>query len=505
MEPELAKILDDCIDRINDDSSIEVCLAYHPQIRKELEPLLYTSKTIFDAGRIKPSEEFRKTAKGRLMARITEEGIHESSTGWKSSLFPFLNVLTGACDGFWRALDSVKRSAVPVALTLVLILISVLSVANIGPGTSAMNAGCTLTVLNGAVDVVTPEYETGQPGVDGMTLEVGTRVITSQDSKALLTFFDGSTLIIEPGTDIEIEELAVSGEQSISIVLKQWMGKTWSRVVKMTDSGSHYEIQTPSAVAVVRGTYFSTEVDEDGETQVHTREGLVSVFGLGENEDEVFVSPGRQTTVVLGAPPCRPVFFAPETDDSQDQDDIDYLVMNNNGNAYGLDKDNNGNAYGLDKDNNGNAYGRNKGNNITDMYTWEYQYNGNALGLNKDDTSNASDLDKDNNGNAGGLDNNNGNAGGLDNNNGKGQDNNNGKAIGKDKGSDDTGIPPSLIPPPGDPEPVEDPAPGEGNDEPVDDGSDEDEDEDDEDESEDDTGTLDLPDNVVLPDQVILP
>ena len=467
MEPELAKILDDCIDRINDDSSVEVCLAYHPQIRKELEPLLYTCKAISETVKVQPSAEFRKTANGRLMALISEEGIgiHEQATGWRSRLFPFLNVLTGACDGFWRALDNMKRVAVPVALTLVMILISVISVANISPGTSSMNAGCTLTVLNGAVDVVTPEYEAGQTGVNGMTLEVGTRVITSQDSKALLTFFDGSTLIIEPGTDIEIEELAISDEQSISIVLKQWMGKTWSRVVKMTDSGSHYEIQTPSAVAVVRGTYFSTEVDEDGDTQVHTREGLVSVFGLGENEDEVFVSPGRQTKVVLGAPPCRPVFVVPGADDSEDQDGIDYLVMNNNGNAYGLDKDNDGNANGLDKDNNGNAYGRNKGNNITDMYTWEYQYNGNSYGLNKDDNGD----NQVSNGNGNGLD-----------------KDNNGKAKGKDKNSDGTGIPPTLILPPDPPELTEDPAPDEDGDQDTDDDGSVD-DEEDEDEDDDDS------------------
>ena len=446
MEPELAKILDDCIDKINDTTSIEVCLAYHPQIRKELEPLLYTSKAISGTEVIQPTEEFRKTAKGRLMARIAEDGIQEKGTGWKSRMFPFLGTFTEACDGFWRIFDSVKRGAIPFALTLVLIFISVLSVANMVPSTSSMNAGCTLTVLNGAVDVLAPEVAASQPGIDGMTLGVGTRVITSQDSKALLTFFDGSTLVIEPGTDIEIQELTVTDEQSISIVLKQWMGKTWSRVVKMTDAGSHYEIQTPSAVAVVRGTYFSTEVDEEGETEVNTREGLVSVFAQG---DEVLVSPGRQTTVLLGSPPCRPVFIAPGTDDSEDQDGADYLVMNNNGqgNAYGLDKPNNGQ---------GNAYGQDKViNGITNIYSWENQYNGNAYGLDED-----KDKDKD-----------------------KDKDNN-GKAKGKNKDSDDTGIPPGNVQPLDDTEPVEDPAPDKDgdqdtdNDEPVDEEPDEDNDQD---------------------------
>ena len=71
-----------------------------------------------------------------------------------------------------------------------------------------------------------------------MTLYAGTRVKTSPDSTALLTFFDGSTLTLEPGAELEIQQLQSDDDKAVTIVLKQWMGRTWSQVVKMVDKGS---------------------------------------------------------------------------------------------------------------------------------------------------------------------------------------------------------------------------------------------------------------------------
>ena len=138
-----------------------------------------------------------------------------------------------------------------------------------------------------------------------MTLQAGSRVRTASDSQALLTFFNGTSVNLEPGTDLVVEQVERGGEnQPTVIVVRQWLGKTWSRVTKLADPGSHYEIQTPSAIAVVRGTMFSTEVDETGATRVQTTEGLVSVSAQGE---EVYVPAGQQTSVEPGASPSEPI------------------------------------------------------------------------------------------------------------------------------------------------------------------------------------------------------
>ena len=72
----------------------------------------------------------------------------------------------------------------------------------------------------------------------------------------------------------------------------------------MADSGSQYEIKTPSATAVVRGTLFATEVDETGSTQVTITEGLVSVVA---QEEEVYLTANQQSGVEAGSPPSQPV------------------------------------------------------------------------------------------------------------------------------------------------------------------------------------------------------
>ena len=427
MEPKLAAVLDECLKRISEGATIDVCMAEHEDMRRELEPLLYTSQFVSNMPKSQPPEEFRKTARGRLMARIHEEIVQEKARDSKPSLL-LPNEMALAAERLWQAVAGVRRIAVPVALCLVMVMAAFFGVSNIMSPSSALASGCTLSIISGTVEIQAPEVVGNQQGANGMTLDVGTRVMTAQDSQALLTFFDGSTLKLEPGTDIEIQQLELSDEQAVTIVLKQWMGRTWSRVVKMVDAGSHYEIQTPSAVALVRGTRFLTEVDDEGETTVQTTEGLVSVFAHG---NEVFVSPGHLTTVELGMPPAIPVVAnisgdeefevpvakgRPENSSQQNTE----LVQ---GNAYGLDKDDSaqGNAYGLDKDDSaqGNAYGLDKDNNGQD--------NGN----NGQDNANRQD-----NGNNGQDNGNNGqdNANGQDNGN-NGQDNANGQSNGQDNGN----------------------------------------------------------------------
>ncbi len=136
-----------------------------------------------------------------------------------------------------------------------------------------------------------------------MILSIGTGIKTGPDSHALITFFEGSTSKLEPDTYLEIRQLENGGEQSTTIILKQWLGRTWNRVIKMADSGSRYEIETPSATAIVRGTLFTTDVKASGATTISTTEGLVSVTAQGK---EVFVSQDQQTEVEKGVNPSQP-------------------------------------------------------------------------------------------------------------------------------------------------------------------------------------------------------
>lgn len=163
---------------------------------------------------------------------------------------------------------------------------------------------CTLNVLSGDIKVLPADAYMWEQAVDGMVLEPGSRVRTGENSYASLTFSEGTTTSIEPGTDLIIDQLGSSDStQPKSILLKQRSGKTWNQVAKMCEDDSSFRIQTSSANIIVHGTLFSTEIDESGTTLVQTAEGLVNVSAGGE---AVLVSEGQQTTVREGASPYIP-------------------------------------------------------------------------------------------------------------------------------------------------------------------------------------------------------
>ena len=69
----LSKILEECLSRIRNGESIDVCLDDYPDVREQLEPMLRTALSVSKMPRIMASDKFRNTAKGRLMARLRRE------------------------------------------------------------------------------------------------------------------------------------------------------------------------------------------------------------------------------------------------------------------------------------------------------------------------------------------------------------------------------------------------------------------------------------------------
>jgi len=268
-------------------------------LRKEVQPLLDVVLAVSSVPGEVPSGEFIRRVERRLAERHAETlSLITVETpvarGW--GIAPFLENIV-------RAVVPLRRVAVPVALALVLVIAASFGAVNFLSPSSALASQCTLSLLSGSVQYQEPGSAKWQSGTDGIVLAAGTRIRTSSDSHALLTFFEGSTLRLEADTDVEIREIERGEQQTTVIVLKQWTGRTWSRVVKMTDQGSRYEIETPTAVAAVRGTLFTTAVDETGSTEVATTSGLVSVMAQGE---EVLIPPKQKTHVSAGKAPTPP-------------------------------------------------------------------------------------------------------------------------------------------------------------------------------------------------------
>ena len=306
MQAKLSKAFDESLTRIKRGEAVKTCLAGYPDLRRQLVPLLYTALSIGTFSKATPSESFRELSKTRLVARLRGESIQTAKSQTIKSVFDRLSTIWSMLG---KAVTGPARVAIPLALVSILIIqgLSFFGALNLFSPSSVttLASHCTLTTSNDGVQLQRPGSTTWEGAVNGMTLEAGMRVHVASTSAAILTFFNGTTVELEPGTDLVIEQVEGSGEeQPTVIVLRQWFGKTLSRVTQLADPASQYKIQTPSAYILVRGTQFITDVDETGATRVETIEGLVSVGAQGE---EVYLPAGQQTTVEPGAPPCEPV------------------------------------------------------------------------------------------------------------------------------------------------------------------------------------------------------
>ena len=155
-----------------------------------------------------------------------------------------------------------------------------------------------LTEISGKVTVLTAGSTNWTEAEIGMQLEAGDRIKTEADSSALITFFEGSTTELQPNTEMAIEELSIAVETGATTVsLEQSLGKTKSRVAKLIDPGSRYEVTTPSGSAVVRGTEYEVEVFSDGSAIVRVYKGSVRAEREGKQE---IVNAGYQISFIPG-------------------------------------------------------------------------------------------------------------------------------------------------------------------------------------------------------------
>lgn len=105
-----------------------------------------------------------------------------------------------------------------------------------------------LTVISGDVLMRTTTGDFTS-ALDGTLLFVGTVLRTSVDARALITLFEGSTMELDPASDITIEDATARGGSTFA----QMLGRGWHVVTRLTSADTRYERRTPSATASVRG------------------------------------------------------------------------------------------------------------------------------------------------------------------------------------------------------------------------------------------------------------
>ena len=186
-----------------------------------------------------------------------------------------------------------------------------------------------LTTIRGEVILHSP---TGKQTVvfDNPAVKTGSRITTGPDGEAKLTWPDGSSIMIEPDTELLIKETkgmfavseSFSGNNSkdvsdielyfVSLVLEQ--GKIFGSLVPKdqdvkellvdSDQKVRMEVEMPWGVAGIRGTIWMNALEEDREV-TSVLSGSVEVSSAGVS---VLVKPGQLVSVdAETAKPGEPV------------------------------------------------------------------------------------------------------------------------------------------------------------------------------------------------------
>jgi ferric-dicitrate binding protein FerR (iron transport regulator) len=232
-----------------------------------------------------------------------------------------------------------RKATAPVVLSFMLLL--AFGVGG-GFGSVALGAATTVSIISGDIQVRHGATAAFVSATDGEVLVAGDTVRTGDGSRAILTYFEGSTVSIEPNSELTLETASALKDGSTVVIMQQNFGRTWHVVTKLITGNSKYEVKTPSSTASVRGTAF--EVDSDAErTVVTTTEGTV-VDRVADPERtgqtvEIPVPAGKTHEQKRNAAPA-PAVSTPEAESTLTitLDDQSSLVIDAQGRKNGIDK-----------------------------------------------------------------------------------------------------------------------------------------------------------------------
>lgn len=208
-------------------------------------------------------------------------------------------------------------------ITLVGLLLSVLVVMTLASSAIAAEQAGTAEQVSGLVRV-----ERGDSSAflrQGEPVHVGDRIRTGANATVRILFVDDSTISLSRNSHLEVTEYLFDPEQGRRSALSLWMGRARATVSRFAGD-SDIRVNTPTAVAGVRGTDFVIEVAPAGDeypdagpeespelysTEVVVISGTVAVSSLLAELGEVLLSAGTGTSVGSGAPPTPPRQLAP--------------------------------------------------------------------------------------------------------------------------------------------------------------------------------------------------
>jgi len=188
------------------------------------------------------------------------------------------------------------------------ILGALLALAWPGLGHAAVPAGAAAEILalqGGGDQRAATAAESGwRPARVAQALATGDYVRTHPASKMALLFADDTQLRLAQNSVLQVKGLATPGQPVTTLLLGA--GRAWAQT-KRAD-GTRLNLETPAAVAAIRGTDWDIEVGEGGRTLLTVLSGTVE---FGNAQGTVSVGTNEAAVAEVGKAPAKLVLSQP--------------------------------------------------------------------------------------------------------------------------------------------------------------------------------------------------
>jgi hypothetical protein len=189
----------------------------------------------------------------------------------------------------------------PVVVFLVAVLSMPLAGSWAQERAATVSTAATLTVLVEPVERVGAGATQAVPAASGTDLAVGDRVVTGQDGRALITFLDGSTVTVEPASEVTVRRAEMDGREASRLGLLVTVGTVWARVARWLGGRATLTLESNAYTATAHDGLIGAQQQPKGPFVCWTRAGALEVAPTG-GPPEATLRPGQKATLSSGRP-----------------------------------------------------------------------------------------------------------------------------------------------------------------------------------------------------------
>ena len=174
-----------------------------------------------------------------------------------------------------------------------------------------VSTAATLTLLGEGVELV--RGDGGRAAVaSGTSLALGDRILTGPFGRALITFLDGTTVTVEPRSDVTVQEMDVGGRERSRIEVLISAGTVWARIANLLGGRGTVSLGSNTHAAIAHDGLIGAEQRLDGTFVCWTRGGTVQLVDAA-GATQGLLEPGRKATIRPGARPVTEGFSVHRT------------------------------------------------------------------------------------------------------------------------------------------------------------------------------------------------